>query len=69
MMKDFKCKGAEPALLPVVLDPAAAAAMKERNVQPGGKAYNEIMDKKMDYQKNKQAKKDPETDAPEVTEE
>lgn len=48
-MKDIKCKGTEPALLPVILDPAAAAAMKERNVQPGGKAYTEIMDKKMDY--------------------
>lgn len=52
-MKDMPCKGEKPALLPVVLDPAAAAALQERNKQPGGKAYNDIMDQKSDYEKKK----------------
>lgn len=61
-MQNMPCKGDKPALLPVILDPAAAAAMKERNKQPGGKAYNEIMDQKLDYEKKKRgtlARKNP----------
>lgn len=50
----MKCKGSEPALLPITLDPEARERNKQaRNKPPGGKAKQEIEELKEQLQKDK----------------
>ena len=52
----MKCKGSEPALLPVTLDAEARERNKQaRNKPPGGKAKQEIEDMKEKLNKDKQS--------------
>jgi len=55
LVEGMSCKGARPALLPVILDEAAKQRAKEaRNRQPGGKMQSEIEDMKDNAKKDKQ---------------
>ena len=47
IVNDMECKGTRPALLPVIIDSRYKNTSKEnRNIQPGGKMYNEIQEMK-----------------------